>query len=102
MCAFVKIGAGNILKYGRCLFNFLSMRLESMNGTIVILLRQGHVNVLVVTLYYYAVSLFWLRFFSCFQFSITNFMGRKYLVRGPNTGIMPAVLPSDTVICIIT
>ena len=46
MRAFVKIGAGNILKYGRCLFHFLSMRSESMNGTIVILLRQGHVNVL--------------------------------------------------------
>ena len=31
---------------------------------------------------------------SCFQFSIdlTTSTGRKYLVRGPNTGIMPSAL----------
>ena len=27
--------------------------------------------------------------FRVFNFSITNSTGRKYLVRGPNTGIMP-------------
>ena len=36
---------------------------------------------------------------SCFLFSITTSTGRKYLVRGPNTGIMPENHPKLSKIC---
>ena len=95
MRAFVKLGAGNILKYGQfCLIfsnEIVKHEWDYCNITApspcecFVLVRQ------VVTLQYYAVILLWLRFFSCFQFSITT-TGRKYLVRGPNTWIMPCPL----------
>ena len=50
-------------------------------------------------------SQLWLRFFSCFQFSITNFTGRKYLSKYWDNAFMylvrnvssRAMLPDSTV-----